>query len=72
VATNEGAEEHHLVLARVHDDSTVDEVFATWASDPNAALDLVDMYPGPNSVAPGATRYPEEPCLDRRVDRTEP
>jgi hypothetical protein len=58
-ATNNGAEDHQLVMARVRDGLTPAQVLATFATDQAAAVQQVDFYAGPNEVGPGATATSE-------------
>jgi hypothetical protein len=58
-ATNTGVVDHHLLLLRLHDGLSFDQVLATYASDPTAGATMVDMAGGPNSVAPGETQSAE-------------
>lgn len=55
VATNRGAVEHHVIMARAHDGLTAAGVLGVFATDSNQAQTLVDFYPGPAGVGPGAT-----------------
>lgn len=55
-ATNSGTEEHHLTLIKVPDGSTFEEVLGrlpAMETDPTTAVAGLDLYPGPNGVAPG-------------------
>jgi uncharacterized cupredoxin-like copper-binding protein len=54
-ATNAGAVEHHLILARLHDGVTFDQLLGTFATDQAAAEKMIDYAGGPNGVVPGAT-----------------
>lgn len=54
--TNEGAEDHQVVVARLHDGVTVDDFVAAEADiESSAGADLVTYVGGVNAVAPGAT-----------------
>lgn len=58
-ATNTGTVDHHLLLLRLHDGLTYDEVLGAYATDPAVGATMVDMAGGPNGVAPGATQSAE-------------
>lgn len=54
-ATNHGAVEHHVIFARAHDGLHAADVLGVFATDVDTAQTMVDIYPGPAGVGPGAT-----------------
>lgn len=52
---NDGKEEHQAAVARLAPGVTYDQLEAAIATNPNAALPLVEVVGGPAGVAPGAT-----------------
>jgi hypothetical protein len=54
-ATNTGTLTHHLILGRIHDGSTFEQLIQTFATDQMAAEGMIDFYGGPNGVDPGTT-----------------
>ncbi len=54
-ATNTGTLTHHLILGRIHDGTTFDQLMQTFATDEVAAQQLIDFYGGPNGIDPGKT-----------------
>ena len=59
VATNVGAEDHEMILARVVDGATVADVAAASEESDRAAIALLDFFGGPTEVRPGATETVE-------------
>ena len=56
---NVGAEEHHMTLVKIPEGETFAGVMgklAQMSTDPGAALAGLELYPGPNGVAPGASQ----------------
>ena len=54
-AANTGLDEHHLSIIRLEDGQDVGDVLTALATDPAGAAESAELYPGPQSVAPGAT-----------------
>lgn len=54
-ATNDGAVEHHLILAKLKDGVTVDALLQTMATDQAAGEAMIEYRGGPNGVAPGGS-----------------
>lgn len=54
-ATNNGAVEHHLIFARLHEGVTFEQLLGTFATDQAAAETMIDYAGGPNGVMPGET-----------------
>jgi len=54
-AANDGAVEHHLILAKLKEGVTIDELLQTMATDQAAGEAMIEYRGGPNGVAPGTS-----------------
>ena len=54
-ATNNGKEEHQATLLRLNDGVTLQQALGDFAADPNKGFADIQLFGGPNSVAPGAS-----------------
>jgi plastocyanin len=53
--TNNGKEEHQATIVRLKDGKTIADLGRVAASDPGKLDTIIDVFGGPNAVAPGAT-----------------